>query len=99
MAQRKRQPPLELSDDAKAVLGSIFQNGCALTFQMIESRPTQRMDEALRELVEAQVIVKERGFKRADGSHAITYRSRIPTEGYRRFASKGEGLQIVEPIT
>lgn len=98
MAQQKRQSVLEVSDDAKALLGTVFQMGCALTFQMIESRPTQRVDDALRELLEARVIVKENGPLRGDGTCAVTYRARIPTNIYRRFASKGNFI-IAEPNT
>lgn len=98
MAQLKRQSTLQISDDAKAVLGTVFQHGMQLTFQMIEHCPTQRMDAALCELIDAQAIVKELGPKRGGGSHAITYRARIPTDMYRRFALKGKGIQIAKPI-
>ncbi len=87
-----------LSADAKAVLGSIFQHGMELRYQLIESRPTARMQAALDELVQAEMIVKANTVMRADGTCGVVYRARVPTESYKRFASKGKGIILAEPI-
>lgn len=88
-----------LSLEAKACLGSIFMfPGCELSFQMIENRPTARMQAALDELVGAGVIDKRHGTERADGSRAVIYKSCIPTESFHRFGSKCD-IIVAEPIT
>lgn len=89
----------DLSLDAKAVLGSIFSfSGCELSFQLIENRPTARMQAALDELVAAKVVAKDYGYERADGSRAVKYKCCIPTEPYRRFGKKA-AFAVAEPIS
>lgn len=89
------KPPLSI--DASCVLGAVFQHGMVLSFQMIESRPTPRMQAALDELLKAEIIVKEFGCERGDGSRVIKYKARVPVDAYRRFAKKSD-IVIAEPI-
>ena len=90
---------VELSLDAKCVLGSVFSfPGCELSFQLIESRPTARMQAALDELVAANIVARNYGYERADGSRAVKYKACIPTEPYRRFGSKCD-IIVAEPIS
>lgn len=87
-----------LSRDAKAVLGSVFSfAGCELSFQLIKSRPTARMQAALDELVAANAVTRSYGVERADGSRAVKYKACIPTEPYRRFVPKCN-IIVAEPI-
>ena len=90
--------PPTLSIDAKAVLGSVFQNGCGLSFCMVESKPTARMQAALDELVKAEMIVRENGVLRGPSvPRGVKYKARVSTEMYRRFASKAD-IIIAEPV-
>lgn len=58
MAKTDKLP--ELSDDAMVALGSLFAFGpTELSFQMRESRPSDRMQAALDELVTKGVLFRE----------------------------------------
>ena len=59
MAEQKNEL-LEVSDDAKAIMGGIFGLGLTdLSFSMGKSKPSPRAQAALDELVEAQAVFKE----------------------------------------
>lgn len=94
---KTKKPVLSL--DAKAVLGSVFQHGCELSYQLIENRPPARMQAALDELIKAEMIVKDHMPLRADGSRGVKYKARVPTDAYRSFGAKAKGLLLSEPIT
>lgn len=51
----------ELSENARVVLGSSFSFGQVLTYHMIKSVPSPEMHEALNELVNAGMLIEERG--------------------------------------
>jgi hypothetical protein len=87
------------SNDAMAVLGTVFQHGMKLTFQLVENQPTKRAQAALDELVAAEMIVREDLPERADGTFGVQYKARVPTEKYRRYAHLGKGLILAEPRT
>lgn len=50
-----------LSDAARNVLGTMFGWGQVLTYHMNESTPSPEMQEALDELVAANMVTKEKG--------------------------------------
>lgn len=88
-----------LSDDAKAVLGSVLNNGMVLRFQMIESRPTKRAQAAIDELVAVGAACEQSEPMRADGSRARSWKACWPiTKEYRDAANKAKDFQLNEPI-
>jgi hypothetical protein len=52
---------VELSDNARIVLGSSFGWGQVLTYHMIQSVPSPEMQEALDELVNAGLLRRDAG--------------------------------------
>lgn len=61
----------ELSFDAKVIAGAVFGIGLtSLTFEMRESRPTPRTQEALDELVQRGDLTRET----INGRGGVTYR-------------------------
>lgn len=97
--KRKSEITASLSNDAKALMGTVFAmcGGPTLQFQMIESRPSKRCQAALDELVVAKIIVKDNLPTRADGSCGVSYKACWPGEDFKRFAKHGN-FPIAEPI-
>ena len=89
----------DLSLDAKSLLGSVFLfRHTTLVYQMIESRPPQRLQNALDELLAAEMIERTFGEARVDGSRSVSYRACVSTRDYVRFANKVKDLYLSEPI-
>lgn len=82
---------MALSDDAKAVAGAWFGWMTAasegLTFLMRETRPAERSQRALDELLAAGVIERVEVY----GPPAVTYRPRKACRQYLAWLRKNEG--------
>jgi hypothetical protein len=89
---------LPISDDAKALLGTVFAFGATtLSFQMKESRPTARVSAALKELVHHEAVIPS-SINQAGG---VEYRIRIDTDPYRKWVACNKSkaaFELVEPI-
>jgi hypothetical protein len=93
-----------LSKDAKAVAGSVFGmmktgGGSHLTFQMIEGRPTRRMQAALDELIAAGVIRRDPSWTNAAGV-GVRYEPIVDCHPYFKWVMRHEkDPDIKFPIT
>lgn len=99
----RRETLLDVSDDAKAVLGTIFVTGFQsfkLAYKLGQSQPSARLWAALCELCQAQAVVCTRTDE-GNGLYkhlGIEFKCVVDTHAYHKFGEHGEGIIMAQPI-